>query len=139
LTAEYARVLAVQTDEADDRGAALGLLQWVLAEHPAALGEREATTLLQLAVKERDFSLAESVLRDVQVAAGAGRLAAADLTNPWIRPGAASEGQWVETLNAALYGPEVVQAGLLPAGDTPFDRLTTTSDRQIVHDRKITV
>ncbi|MEE6289009.1 glycosyltransferase family 2 protein [Georgenia sp. MJ173] len=136
---EFARVLAVQTEDPDDRSAALGLMQWVLDRHGHdQLGERDATLLLQMAVKARDYSLADTVLGTLPVAAGAAGLAAADLANPWIRPGA-DEARWLDRLNAGLYGPDVVQAGLLPTGDTPFDRLTTTSDQRISHEQKITV
>lgn len=135
---DYARVVAVQTDAPEDRAAALGLLQWVLSEHPRLLEQREATLLLQLAIKERDLELADTVTRTVPVAPGAGRLAAADLANPWLRTGR-DEAGWLEALNEGLFGPDVVQAGLLPEGDTPFDRLTTTSDERITHEKKITV
>ncbi|PYF99402.1 Glycosyl transferase family 2 [Georgenia satyanarayanai] len=135
---DYARVVAVQTDEPEDRVAALGLLQWVLSEHPRLLEQREATLLLQLAIKERDLDLADTLTRTVPVAPGAGRLAAADLANPWLRAGG-DETHWLEALNAALFGPDVVQAGLLPVGDTPFDRLTTTSEHRVRHEKKITV
>ncbi|WP_454084900.1 glycosyltransferase family 2 protein [Georgenia sp. Marseille-Q6866] len=135
---DLARVVALQTGEPDDRSAALGLFSWVRDEHADFLAEREATLLLQLALKERCFSLADTVLADVPVAAGAGRLAAADLANPWLRAGA-DEARWLELLNAALFGPDIVQAGLLPDGDTTFDRLTTTSEHRIAHEKKITV
>ncbi|WP_152192648.1 glycosyltransferase family 2 protein [Georgenia satyanarayanai] len=135
---DLARVVALQTDEPDDRSAALGLLSWVSDEHAHLLGEREATLLLQLAVKERRFPRADAVLANVPVATGAGRLAAADLANPWLRPGA-EEASWLAALNAALFGPDAVQAGLLPDGDTPFDRLTTTSAQRVAHEKKITV
>lgn len=135
---DYARVAAVQTGEPADLAAALGLLQWVRDRSPRALADRDGALLVQLALKARDFALADAVLEDGRVAAGAAALARADAANPWLRPGG-DEVRWLEALNAALFGPDVVQAGFLPGGDTPFDRLTTTSDERIAHEKKITV
>lgn len=138
LIPAYARVVAVQTGDPADRAAALGLLQWTLDQHPSSLNERDRVLLTQLALKERDFALADAGLEAGPVAAGAVGLVRADLANPWLR-GGGDEAGWLEALNAGLFGPEVVQAGLLPEGDTPFDRLTTTSDERITHEKKITV
>ncbi len=138
-TLDYARVAALQTGDAADQDAALGLLLWVLDEHPGLIGRQEGNLLLQLAVKARDFALGDRVLETVPVSGLVGRVAAADLANPWIRPDVDDEARWVEALNTGLFGPDVVQAALLPDGPTPFDRLTTASDRRIQDGRKITV
>lgn len=134
---DLARVVALQTTAPGDRAAALGLFQLVLDQRPEALGNRELTLVVQLAIKERDFALADSVAAGASLAEGVARQIAADLANPWIRGG--EEARWVDALNGVLFGPEVAQAVLLPSGDTPFDRLTTAPTERIDDARKITV
>lgn len=136
---DYARVVALQTADPADRAAALGLLRWVLEEHPGQVQPGDANLLLQLAIKARDFPLADRVAATLPVSGRVSKVAAADLANPWIRPDAGDEQRWLAALNTGLFGPDVVQAGLLPQGETPFDRLTTSGDHRVTDEHRITV
>ncbi|WP_022923498.1 glycosyltransferase [Serinicoccus marinus] len=142
--ADHARVLAVQTGEADDVAVARGLLEQLFAPGSTVMGglRREHVEMLaQLRVLGGDPEGAVRLVADRRVRPGVASSVRADALHPRLNPAAADRGQdWARAFSAALGSGRLAPVLPPPPGSAPdLDRLAVSGTEPVRDSGLVTV